>query len=115
MAIKFWLDDNGNEIRGAAGEWHQKAARTHLRSKGITPKDTDKDLYAQMFHLGCMRIVVEGNTVWADNDNKMPEGTQRDWLLAQQFHGMNVQLNNRLFESTRDGQANAGHSMKDIS
>lgn len=106
MTVKYWLSADGKKIEVVRGEWHQKSARKHLREMGIAPKDTDNDLYNQMFKLGFMRVAEVERVLYADNDGQQPSNAQQQHLFAKEGEGMEVLLNTKSFESTRGGEVN---------
>jgi len=101
MTIKYWLAADGRKIEDAQGEWHQKSARKYLREAGVTPKDTDKDLYRQMFERRFMRVAEMERVLHADNDGKQPSEAQQHYLRSKEREGMEVLLNTKAFASTR--------------
>ena len=104
MTIKYWLSADGKRIEDAQGDWHQKSARQYLREIGVTPKDTDKALYRQMFERGFMRVAEVERTLYADNDGQQPSNAQQTCLLAKESEGLVVLLNTQAFKSTRGGE-----------
>ena len=106
IMTRYWLAADGAKIEIATGEWHQRAARKCLRRVGVAPKDTDADLYRQMFEQGFMRVAEVEGALHADNDNRQPSEAQQRFLRARQDENVTVLLNIQEFQSTRGDRVN---------
>ena len=115
--IKYWINRGGEQIGGKVYGHHRTSAERYLRNKGLwpepafgAPEPDAATVYRWMFREGCIRIVELPEQVMVDTGGVQTSRAQREAIEDAMFRGgaeRQLSVDNKVFESTRDGGENA--------